>query len=199
MSGDTYLNMCGTEKVQDRDFAGDSLRDFGLVESSAGSGRVSSLLGLEDASKAPSAVVGAGAGSSSSSSIISSPYTSGCSLKQSCMALNFSTQLIPFGSSSEKTKQEKASRNWGPQGPCAIPPRHGQSQFISPVTGLKAPADPASFCDASPSAFVGGRFVVSSDRSGAPGVIFTSNTGSEERFSDVMGITGSDAEDAAGC
>jgi hypothetical protein len=60
------------------------------------------------------------------------------------MALNFSTQLIPLGSSSENTKQEKASLNWGPHGPCAIPPRHGQSQLISPVVGLKAPADSSS-------------------------------------------------------
>jgi hypothetical protein len=67
------------------------------------------------------------------------------------MAWNFSTQLIPLGSSSECTKHEKASRNSGPQGPCAIPPRHGQSQLISPVTGLKAPPE-APCADASSSA-----------------------------------------------
>jgi len=49
--------------------------------------------------------------SASSSSLISSAYTSGCSLKQSCIALNFSTQSIPLGSASENTKQENASRN----------------------------------------------------------------------------------------
>lgn len=104
-------------------------------------------------------VEGGDIGSSSSSSMIStsnphlrqeenilkfnidipSPYTSGCSRKQSCIALNFSTQLIPFGSSSEKTKHENASLNCMPQGPWAIPPRHGQSQLISPVSGLNAP------------------------------------------------------------
>lgn len=54
--------------------------------------------------------------------------------------LNFSIQSIPLGSSSEKTKQLNAVLNSSPQGPCAIPPRHGQSQFISPVSGLKAPS-----------------------------------------------------------
>lgn len=49
--------------------------------------------------------------SASPSSMISSAYTSGCSLKQSCIALNFSTQSIPLGSASENTKQENASRN----------------------------------------------------------------------------------------
>ena len=48
---------------------------------------------------------------------------------------------MPFGSSSENTKHEKASRNSGPHGPWAIPPRHGQSQLISPVTGLYAPPE----------------------------------------------------------
>lgn len=68
-----------------------------------------------------------------------SPYTSGCSRKQPCIALNNSTQFTPFGSASENTKQENAARNSCPHGPCAIPPRHGQSQLISPVSGLKAP------------------------------------------------------------
>ena len=59
---------------------------------------------------------------------------------------------MPFGSASEKTKHENASRNSGPQGPCAIPPRHGQSQLISPVTGLNAPpaAPPSSGVSLSP-------------------------------------------------
>lgn len=48
---------------------------------------------------------------------------------------------MPLGSCSEKTKHENASLNSGPQGPCAIPPRQGQSQLISPVSGLKAPPD----------------------------------------------------------
>ena len=51
---------------------------------------------------------------------------------------------IPFGSSVLCTKQLNASRNSSPQGPCAMPPRHGQSQLISPVSGLKAPSWPAS-------------------------------------------------------
>lgn len=51
---------------------------------------------------------------------------------------------IPFGSSVLCTKQLNASRNSSPQGPCAIPPRQGQSQLISPVSGLKAPSWPAS-------------------------------------------------------
>ena len=68
------------------------------------------------------------------------------------MALNFSTQSIPFGSASEKTKHENASRNCIPHGPCAIPPRHGQSQLISPVSGLNAPPPP-ELSSASPSGF----------------------------------------------
>ena len=40
-----------------------------------------------------------------------SAYTSGCSLKQSCIALNFSMHSIPLGSASENTKHENASRN----------------------------------------------------------------------------------------
>jgi len=61
---------------------------------------------------------------------------------------------MPFGSASEKTKHENASRNSGPQGPCAIPPRHGQSQLISPVTGLNAPSEvsPSSGVSVSPGA-----------------------------------------------
>lgn len=53
-------------------------------------------------------------------------------------------QSMPFGSSFENTKQLKAVRNCSPQGPCAIPPRQGQSQLISPVSSLNAPS-----CDAS--------------------------------------------------
>lgn len=59
---------------------------------------------------------------------------------------------MPFGSSSEKTKQLKAARNCAPQVPCAIPPRHGQSQLISPVSGLKAPPAPPLSLVESPSA-----------------------------------------------
>ena len=91
---------------------------------------------------------------------VPSPYTSGFSLKQSCIALNLSTQSIPLGSCSENTKQENASRNCMPHGPCAIPPRHGQSQLIFPVTGSNAPPDdsedpssPPSSEGAAPSAF----------------------------------------------
>ena len=58
--------------------------------------------------------------------------------------MNLSIQSIPFGSSFEYTKQLNAARNCSPQGPCAIPPRQGQSQFISPVSSLKAPCWPAS-------------------------------------------------------
>ena len=53
--------------------------------------------------------------------------------------MNLSIQSIPFGSSFENTKQLNAARNCSPHGPCAIPPRQGQSQFISPVSSLKAP------------------------------------------------------------
>ena len=42
-------------------------------------------------------------------------------------------QSAPFGSASEVTKHEKADLNSSPHGPLAIPPRHGQSQLISPV------------------------------------------------------------------
>lgn len=58
--------------------------------------------------------------------------------------LNLSMQSIPFGSSLLYTKQLNAALNSSPQGPCAIPPRHGQSQLISPVSSLKAPCWPAS-------------------------------------------------------
>jgi hypothetical protein len=75
---------------------------------------------------------------------VPSPYTSGFALKQSCIALNFSTQSIPLGSFSENTKQENASRNCMPQGPYAIPPRQGQSQLIFPVTGSNAPPEDSS-------------------------------------------------------
>jgi len=57
---------------------------------------------------------------------------------------------MPFGSTSEKTKQENASLNSGPHGPWAIPPRQGQSQLISPVWGLKAPPEPPGDGDSSP-------------------------------------------------
>ena len=80
-----------------------------------------------------------------------SPYTSGFSLKQSCIALNFSTQSIPLGSCSENTKHENASRNCMPQGPYAIPPRHGQSQLIFPVTGSNAPPPAGGDSSSSPS------------------------------------------------
>lgn len=59
--------------------------------------------------------------------------------------LNFSMQSIPLGSSLEYTKQLKAALNSSPHGPYAMPPRQGQSQLISPVSGLKAPSVPA--CD----------------------------------------------------
>ena len=57
---------------------------------------------------------------------------------------NLSMQSMPLGSSLEYTKQLKAARNSSPQGPWAMPPRQGQSQLISPVSGLKAPCWPAS-------------------------------------------------------
>src|SRR5271156_5636754 len=53
-------------------------------------------------------------------------------------------QSMPFGSSFEKTKQLNAALKSSPQGPCAMPPRQGQSQFISPVSGLNAPSEEAS-------------------------------------------------------
>lgn len=58
-------------------------------------------------------------------------------------------QSTPFGSSFENTKQLKAALNCSPQGPCAIPPKHGQSQLISPVSSLKAPCCSASSSSAS--------------------------------------------------
>lgn len=57
-------------------------------------------------------------------------------------------QFTPFGSSLLYTKQLKASRNCSPQGPCAIPPRQGQSQLISPVSSLNAPSSDASSSNA---------------------------------------------------
>lgn len=63
--------------------------------------------------------------------------------------LNLSMQSIPFGSSLLYTKQLNASLNSGPHGPCAIPPRHGQSQLISPVSSLNAPSCDASSSNAS--------------------------------------------------
>src|ERR1700733_15409600 len=53
-------------------------------------------------------------------------------------------QSMPFGSSFEKTKQLNAALKSSPQGPCAMPPRQGQSQFISPVSGLNAPSEEVS-------------------------------------------------------
>lgn len=68
------------------------------------------------------------------------------------MPLNLSMQSTPFGSSVLNTKQLNAVLNSSPQGPCAIPPRHGQSQLISPVSGLNAPS-----CEASSSSSSGPR------------------------------------------
>ena len=72
--------------------------------------------------------------------------------------LKFSIQSIPFGSSFENTKQLKAVRNCSPQGPCAIPPRQGQSQLISPVSSLKAPSCEA--CSSVPSRVKGSSDIV---------------------------------------
>ena len=58
--------------------------------------------------------------------------------------LKLSIQSIPFGSSFENTKQLNASLNCPPHGPVAMPPKHGQSQLISPVSSLKAPSCEAS-------------------------------------------------------
>lgn len=58
-------------------------------------------------------------------------------------------QSMPLGSSVEKTKQLNAALKFSPQGPWAMPPRHGQSQLISPVSGLKAPSCAASCSSAS--------------------------------------------------
>ena len=58
-------------------------------------------------------------------------------------------QSMPLGSSLEYTKQLNAALNSSPQGPCAIPPKHGQSQLISPVSGSNAPCWPASSLRAS--------------------------------------------------
>lgn len=81
--------------------------------------------------------------------------------------LNLSMQLTPLGSSLLYTKQLKASLNCSPHGPCAIPPRHGQSQLISPVSSLKAPSSSASSssasgddCDASEAGAIGGTDVL---------------------------------------
>ena len=40
--------------------------------------------------------------------------------------------------------RRKVKRVCSHQGPCAIPPKHGQSQLISPVSSLKAPCCSAS-------------------------------------------------------
>lgn len=53
-------------------------------------------------------------------------------------------QSIPLGSSVEYKKQLNAVLKSSPHGPSAMPPRHGQSQLISPVSGLNAPCWPAS-------------------------------------------------------
>lgn len=60
--------------------------------------------------------------------------------------LKLSMQSMPFGSDLENTKQLNAARKSSPQGPCAIPPRQGQSQLISPVSSLNAPCWEASSC-----------------------------------------------------
>lgn len=65
-------------------------------------------------------------------------------VKKEVTNLNFSIQSIPFGSSLEYTKQLNAALNSSPHGPWAIPPRHGQSQLISPVSGSNAASWPAS-------------------------------------------------------
>lgn len=71
--------------------------------------------------------------------------------------LNLSMQSIPLGSSWEYTKHENAARKSSPQGPWAMPPRQGQSQLISPVSGLNAASWPSSpSCSASPVAGTGG-------------------------------------------
>ena len=51
---------------------------------------------------------------------------------------------MPLGSSWEYTKHENAALNCSPQGPWAMPPRQGQSQFMTPVSSLKAPSWEAS-------------------------------------------------------
>jgi len=123
------------------------------------------------------------------SACVPSPYRSGFSLKQSCIALNFSTQSIPLGSSSENTKHENASRNCMPQGPYAIPPRHGQSQLIFPVTGSNAPPaaeedDSSPSPSPSPSSKGGGPSAFSSTRS-ATAWDFESVASSESCAGDV--------------
>ena len=124
-------------------FASDLDADAGCCDFDACSTRDGSVPDRAWAGAAPGSSSPSGM-SSSSPSVNSLPYTSGCSRKQSCMFLNLSMQFMPFGSSWEYTKQLKASRNSGPQGPCAIPPRQGQSKLISPVSGLKAPSLSAS-------------------------------------------------------
>jgi len=81
--------------------------------------------------------------------------------------LNLSMQSTPLGSSFEKTKQLNASLNCGPHGPSAMPPKHGQSQFISPVSGLKAPSWPASSSKASGEPGAAGCAVLDDDDAGA--------------------------------
>ena len=80
------------------------------------------------------------------SSIALFPKLLGASIKykRQTTHLKLSIQSIPFGSSFENTKQLNASLNCSPHGPVAMPPKHGQSQFISPVSSLKAPSCEAS-------------------------------------------------------
>ena len=58
--------------------------------------------------------------------------------------LKFSIQSMPLGSAFENTKQLNEARNCSPHVPCAMPPRHGHSQLISPVSSLNAPCCSAS-------------------------------------------------------
>lgn len=70
--------------------------------------------------------------------------------------LKFGMQSMPFGSSLLNTKQLNAALNCSPHGPCAMPPKQGHSQLISPVASLKAPSCEASSSVASRSWVVDG-------------------------------------------
>src|SRR4051812_40884154 len=87
------------------------------------------------------------------------------------MAWNPSTQSMPLGSCSEKMKHEKAVLNCSPHGPCAMPPRQGQSQLISPVTGLYAPdrSAPSSSSSTATAGSGGSSFNTSSRRMASRG------------------------------
>lgn len=61
-------------------------------------------------------------------------------------------------------KHENAALNSSPHGPSAIPPRQGQSQLISPVSGLNA----AACDDASPSLLLADSALPSVALSAAP-------------------------------